>query len=327
MNRSLISGGIVFLLIILGMYFFIRGNNGDDLIAQKNNLQNNLVVAKKKLKEEKQKLEIMTSDLKNSFPLATSTQEQMRKASEIVRQTNFLFTNADGSNPELIVKNFLNNLRINNERKNINLLLAEWQKKMDISSIWAMNVQESEQISQEAQIIKKFIEDLSQIVGSFTTGNSGLSQLQIDSYLAQLPSIEVINEVLASLGTAIENANNPPASNPETNPGLQNSPASPNPPPAQPPVVVTPSDVIREQAIVAEAQRQADILQEQLALIEAQLSPPPAPITPTPAPTPIEINPTNNPDYINPYNINSADYQGIIIQPGPPQLIQGTNQY
>ena len=325
MKKSfIISGSIVFILILIfGIYFFTRGNKPENLIIQKNKLQSDIVLAKDKLSKEKQILDTMVSGLFDSYPLAVNVQDQMKKASDIVSQTDFMFTDSSGLNPEIIVKNIISGFSINNERKNINLLISRWKQETDILSIKKIDINESNKIKQDTETIKTYIQNLSQIVGSFTTGNSGLSQLQIDSYLAQLPSIEVINEVLASLGTAIENANNPPASNPET----QNSPASPNPPPVAPPVVVTPSDVIREQAIVAEAQRQADILQEQLALIETQLPLPPAPTAPTPVPTPIEINPTNNPDYINPYNINSADYQGIIIQPGPPQLIQGTNQF
>jgi len=326
----IISLGIVFLIILVsGIYFFIRGDKGDNLIIKINKLQVDLVVAKDKLNKEKKRLEALTSDLNNSFPLAIEVQNQMKKASEIVKQTDFMFTNPDGLNPELIVKNFLNSLSINNERKDINLLLLEWQKKMDILSINTIGVEESEQIKQEAQTIKTFIEDLSKIVGSFTLANSGFSQFQIDTYLIQLPSIEDINEVLSSLGNAIENVNNnSKTSNVENNTGTQDNQTSPNFPPITPSVIVTPDDVLREQVVVAEVQREMEILQEQLAQAEEQLpQPSPTPVVYTPAPAPVEINPTTNPAYINPYNINRDDYQGIIVQPGPPRLIQGTNQY
>ncbi len=310
MKKSLIiSGGIVFLLIILGIYFFMRGNNGDDLITQKNKLENNLIVARGKLEKEKQKLENIKSELADSFPFAMAVQDQMKKASNIVKQTDFLFTDASGLNPELIIKNLLNGIRINNERKDINILLIEWQKKIDILAINKIDIVETEKIKKEIETIKIFVEELSQLVGSLTETNSGLSQFQIDIYSLQLPSIESINEVLASIETVIQNANNTSVSS------LTNTP------------LVTPNDVVIEQAVVTQIQNEVTTLQEQLTQVEEQAGQASTPFVP-----PVEIfqdanstlNDTNSENLPNQNNNNN--FPSIIITPGLPRLIQGSGR-
>lgn len=331
MNRILIIGGsVVFLLaLIFGVYFFIRGNKTDDLATQKNKLQEAIALAEKKLIKEKGTLDILTEKLRNSFSLAVSVQDQMKKSLDIVKQTDFMFTNPYGSNPELVVKKSTASILINNERRDINLLLLQWQKEIDLLSVEKIDANESEKIKQDVQTIKSFLENLSQLVKGLTPKNSELSQFQIDTYSAQLPSVEVINTVLVSLETAIENFNNnnSQTSNTETN----NNPNFPNPSSNTP--TVTPEDVITQQEVVVETQTEVVTLQEQLTQIEQQIQQ----LSPIPTPTPTtEINTTTDPDLENqntnnensnnPVN-NPNTNQGIIIQPGPPRLIQGTDPF
>lgn len=315
MKKSYIIGIIFSLaILVLGVYFFTRTNIGDDLINQKNKLQSDIVLAENKLNKEKETLNTMTNNLESSFSLGASVQDQMRKASGLVGQTDFMFTNPLGVNPELIVKNFLTSARINSERKNINLLISAWQKETDISSITKIDIKESEKIKADAQTIKTFIEDLSQTVGSFTVANSGLSQLQINTYLSQLPSVDSINQVLASLQVAIDSSSNI-SSNPAVTP------------------TVMPENVITQQSVVAQAQTEVVVLQEQLATVEEQIQQ----TSPAPTPVPSDTNTTANPDSQNqtgsqstnnpPYIPDNTNHQDIIVQPGPPRLIQGTNQY
>jgi hypothetical protein len=144
--------------------------------------------------------------------------------------------------------------------------------------------------------------------------------------LLQLPSVESIDAVFFSLQTAIENSN---SNNFQTeNTGTENNQIPPSSPSFTP--SVTPDDVIAQQAVVEETQSQVAALQEQLIQTEEQLPP----LTPAP---PAEIKPTTNPnpennidktnDFLNTYTGSGTESKGIIIQPGPPQLIQGTNQY
>ncbi|OGI75714.1 hypothetical protein A3C67_02915 [Candidatus Nomurabacteria bacterium RIFCSPHIGHO2_02_FULL_42_19] len=324
MSKSVIIGaGIAFLITILtGGYFLTRESELDDLMARKNKLESNLITAEDKFNRAKGALSTMLGDLQNSFALGTSVQDQIKQASDIVKQTDFIFTDPDGSNPEIIVDNPLPDILINAERQYINLLLAEWLAKTDILSIKEIGVSEAEKIKADTEIIKTFIENLAKIVASLTPEDSELSQFQIDTYFSQLPSIVDINEVLTSLETAIENHNSQ----------VESSQTSSNFPP---PTSIEPEEVVAQQAVVTQAQTEVTTVQEQLAEIEEEiepLSPTPVPISPITNPDPenqTENQNTesseNNPISLPPRVIDSN--QGIIIQPGPVRLIQGTDPF
>lgn len=372
MKKVLIFIGIfAFITTALGVYFFTRNNNAEDLITKENQLENDLAIAQNKLNKEKDILENMTSDLQNSFALAFSVQEQMKQGSDIISQTDFMFTDPNGLNPELIIKNFSTILLINKERREINLLLQEWQNKNDILFIKKIDKKESEKIKKDAEKIKSYLQDLSYLVGILTPENSGISQYQIDIYLASLPLEDAINQVLASLQNAIDNSQT-----------LNNQISIDSSPSVS---LVTPDDVVAQQHVVEQIQNQVIALQEQLTQTQnqiQQLSSNPTPVqnsetnsdassntdtTPTvvdttPTSSPTDSNPSNNSssteididtqinsdssnqipntnstdnsndetnpdDYIVNNNSGSNDHEGIIIQPGPVQLIQGSNQY
>src|SRR3989344_103389 len=321
MNKSLIVSGVavsVFILV-LGGYLFTRGDEPEDLIAQKNKLLGDFAVAGEKLNKEKEILDTLTNSLRESFALAFSVQDQMKKASSLVARTDFMFTNTYGANPELIVQNPLTSILINNERKNVNLLLSEWKTKTNILSIDQIDVSGSEKIKQDVQTIKTFIEHLSQIVASLTPENSGLSQFEIDAYASAIPTSEDINEVLASLQIAIENSVEP-----------ESNPTSSSPTPNS---TVTPEEVVLQQEVVTEAQTEVTLLQEQLAQIEEQIEQASLVPAPTPADTTADSNsgdqtevPSEESEDDDNYGIPDTS-QGIIIQPGPPRLIQGTDPF
>lgn len=380
MKKSIVFGIIVLFIVVFGVYFFVRNNNGNNLISQKNKLQVDLVVAEKKLNKEKNTLQTMTNDLRSSFVLASSVQDQMKKSSNIVSQTDFMFINPEGENPELIVKNLPAVSLVNKERKDINILLIKWQNKTDILYLTKIDVNESEQIKNDTEIIQTYLKDLSNLVETLTPGNSGFSQSQIDGYLASLPSENAISEVLVSLQTAIDDSKN-------NNSQISNTSTENNQNQGSNIVSITPSDVVAQQGVVEEAQAQVALLQQELAQIQnkiEQLSPTPTQApnsdtnsssssfnttpgsvdttsnppdsnsnnnssTPTPSPTSnsdgTDTNTQNNSVQENQntntsnndnnnstnnsydYNVDNTNHQGIIIQPGPPQLIQGTNQY
>jgi hypothetical protein len=362
MKKSyIIGGGITFILIALGVYFFLSGSNFSDLTAQKSKLENNLIEAESRLNKEKETLEDMKNGLQNSFPLGAGVQDQMARASALVNRTDFMFTDPDGANPELKFQDSLVSALINNQRQEINLLLSEWKKKTDILAIGEIDLNESQKIKEEAEAIQEFIENLYQLVENMTPENSELSQFEIDTYLSQLPTPEEINEVLASLETIIENSiidapQSPtadtetsietsietstetnvgpsPGNNPETNPGTENSQNSPNSP------TVTPDDIIAQEEVVAEAEEEVVILEEELAEVEEQIQQE-SPTTPPETDTVADENPeeTVSEEDTDPNESDDEDNQdnpsqpftptqGIIIQPGPPRLIQGTDPY
>lgn len=298
MKKSLIIIlGVMVLIIASGLYFFTRSNKGEEIVVKINRLQKEIVVAKDKLEKENKKLEAMESSLRDFYPFAVAVQDQMKKATEIVKQTDFMFTNASGLNPELIIKDFLNSVQINNERREINKFLSEWQKKMDVLYIRTIDLAEGERIKQQVEIIKTFLEDLAELIGNLTEANSGLSQFQIDTYSSQLPPIETINGVLDSLQNAIDNSQNSSTSNPS----------------------VIPEDVILQQEVVEDVEEEVSSLENELG--ETGWIPP--------EPPPAEVVPATYPslENLDVRTIDRSKYQGIIIQPGPPRLIEGSNQY
>lgn len=341
MNKSfIIGGGIVFLVILFGVYFLTRGNGLDYLLGQKDKLEGNLALAQGRLNKEKQTLGAMIKNFQNSSELTARVQGQMKKASDLVKQTDFMFTDPDGSNPRIIVKNLLVYISINNERKNINQLLFEWQQKISARSAQNIDLSESEKIKEDAKIIKSFIEDLSKVTGALTPQNSGLSQVRIDSYNSKLPSLESISGVLASLGAAIESykINDLQAFDIQTNittEDNQNYPNSSSPSPS----VVFNDPIIAQQVIVAEAQAEVANIEQQLTQVEGQIqeASPLSPVTPLLPETDTTINSvlenqntnTNNTEYnyTTPPSREPITSQGIIVQPGPPRLIQGTDQF
>ena len=333
----IIGGGIIVLLILVlgGIYFFPHENKLKDLTTQKSKTQGFLAGAEDKLNKEKQKLDTMTNQLKESFALAVTVQDQTNLASSMVHQTDFMFTDASGSKPELIIKNIPGGVSVNNERKNLNLLIAEWQKEMDFLSISKIDVAESEKIKKDTEAVKAFIKNLTEIIKNLTPANSGLSQEQIDMYLSQLPSVDSVDQVLVSIQSAIETS--------KAKTAAESGGSAPTAP------LVTPEEVLAEQKAVVDAQNQMTALQEQLARIEEQISqsspnsnsnsgstpPPTPPEVDTSVVPPVPVNPTpTDPNNVGPqYNsedmLNSIKNRGpsIIVQPGPPRLIQGTNQY
>lgn len=369
MNKSFIFGGMFFIgVIIFGTYFFLFKNNEADLLAQQDKLQKDLAIAQNALKKEEATLETMTNNLKSSFAIAFSVQEQMKKGGDIVGQTDFMFTDANGLNPKLILKNFPTIFLTNKARLDVNLILKEWQKKIDILFLNQIDIKESDQIKKDAETIKNYIKDLSSFVNILTPENSGLPQKQIDSYKESLPSVSEIDEVLESLQEAIDNlqtSNN------------QNSSSS-----TLDAYSVSAEDVAAQQQVVDQIKNEVESLQEQIAEIQTLLSdtvpaqtpdtnslPSDNSVVPETNPVPsvdnsdnnnnavdtsTETNTTNqsdttstqnqnaentnnvenNTDSVSTYDNYTVDYdynsnkdKPIIIQEGPVQLIQGSNQY
>src|SRR3989344_417775 len=337
MSKIIVSSAGVLLLIILGIYFTNR-NNVSDLNVQKEKLEGDLAVAQKKLEKEKEKLENVKIGFRDSFTLAVGMQDQMKRTANIVRQTDFLFTDPNGLNPILKFTNPFPSISINAQRKNVNSIILEWQSKLDIFSVRKIDIKESEKIKKEIEVIRKFIQDLSRIINQLTPINSGLTQDDIDTYVIYLPSFVDIDQVLMSVNFSIQNANinisqNPTSENGEAGTG---TPTDYSFDPYIP--VVTPEDVAEEEGLVAEAEAEVALIQEQLDQLEEQIeeeegyTPPPEetpPATVPPPATPPVVPPPTQPSgggYINTNRI-FVPAQGITIQPGPPQLIQGVDDF
>lgn len=339
MNRIklIIIIGSILIAIALGVYFFISTSKSDDLFIQRDKIQTSLTRAEEKLKKEKQNLESLKQGLKESFPLAVSVQGQMKDSFEVVKTTDFMFNNPYGLNPELIVKSSLDSLLLNNQRKDINKLLIRWQKEIDLLSVDKININEIEKIKKDIEVIKSFIKNLTEVVKDLTPGNSGLTQYQIDTYSTQFAEANNINQILISIENAIKNPsavgndNTSFNNNTNTSGDVQSNPSS------QPPVIVDlftnkvlPADVFAAQVKIEETQSQIDTLKTQLAEIEKQIQTPAVDNNPAPIPVvPVVETPGNieTIESIGNQGIQRIKYEGILIQPGPPRLIQGSDAY
>lgn len=316
MNRILVIGGAVGLtaVLVFGVYFFVF-RNADDLATQRSKLEEALVLAQGKLNRAKEVLTSMTDQLNSYFSFGFEMQNQIEEITEIVEQTDFLFTDANGENPEFVIENFADGSLISEERKQINLLLAKWRQKTGIRSIGKISVEEGRQLREDTEKIKTFIANLYNAVGSLTPENSGLSQAQIDTYSVQLPSIANVEQVIASISTAIEVANN--SGNPNT--------TSP----------ITPEEVITQEELVETHEEEVENIEENITQIEQQIieETPPAPVVVTPTPvSPAPPTTTNQPSSPVPVygtygSRKIVPTTGIIVQPGPARLIQGSDEY
>ncbi|MBP6883621.1 MAG: hypothetical protein KBC06_00075 [Candidatus Pacebacteria bacterium] len=324
MKKSILVGGTIISLLVLIflVYFFVRGNKPDDLNSTRNKLQSDLAIAQSKLANEKNKLDSMLDSLKQSFSLAVSVQDQMRQATDVVNRTNFMFHDPNGASPELIVKNPLQNIPINDQRKNINSLLTDWRTKLSLSSLKLIDVAESERIKKNTETIQQYLESLHQIADKLTPENSDLSQYQIDIYKQNLPAVEEVKQIISNIDAAIQNAQNgnSQSSGSTGNSGNSTSSGSQNPP-------VTPEDVIDQQNTVDDGQDQVDTIQNQIDQIDQQTETPPPTVPPveTPPETPVAETENNTVNYGVRRTIDKN--QGIIVQPGPAQLIPGTDPY
>lgn len=328
MNRTfVIIGSIGFVIVVIfGIYFFAIRPESDDLITTRNKLEDALSIAQDKLSEARGVLSKMTDDLSNYFFFGLGIQDQIKDISDIVKQTDFLFKNASGQNPEFLVENFATGDLINEERKKINMILANWQEKTSVLALSKIGLKEAQQIQEEAQAIQAYLASLYGAVGSLTPANSGLSQDTIDSYLFQLPATESVNEIIVSLSESItlESSQNNSGTSTQTN----NNSNTSTPP-------ITPEQVLQQQELVEQYEEEVETIQQEIIEVEQQIvdtnpapsDPPPIVVAPPPiVPTPV-VNP--NPSPVPVYGTYGSrkiiPTTGIIIQPGPPVLIQGVD--
>ena len=314
----IIIGGSV-ILVLLAAGYFIWFSGSVDLFAKKSELGQSIARAQAKLDAQKQSLSAKTNALIKSFPLGASVQDHMRKSSEIVQDTNFLFNEAESSHPELVINTSKSSL-INDQRRNINFLLAEWQTKLGVSSLSTIDILQSKKIKEDTGAIRAFIKELSDLLVDLTPQNSGLSQAEIDAYLSQLPSVGAVDELLANLQVAIDNPTVNTVTTSTTSSQLNNSNVS---------AVVTLEDDVEE------TENEIVNLQTELAQVEqqiAQSTPSTTSVTtvtttPTTTTTPTPSQTTSGGTYTPPPRRVITPSTGIIVQPGPPVLIPGIDDH
>ena len=304
MSKSyIISGGIVFLLfIVLGVYFYNRENSLDNLILQKQKLQSDISLTINKLGKEEQTLQTLINGPNISFATTTIIQNQIKQAYFLISQTDFMFSDPNGLNPKIKIKESPSSLALNAQRRKINLILKKWQEKITPSQVKEIDAKDAKQIETEIETIRIFVNNLSTIMENLTVENSNLSSFQIKNYSTRLASLDSIDNVLISIETTIKSSND-------------NNQAP-----------VTPDQIVTQELVVNDIQTELVILQNQLTQIEQKIQQISPILSSTTTP---ESSATINPDLENyessyiPYNKSEP----IIVQPGPPRLIQGSNQY
>lgn len=125
----------------------------------------------------------------------------------LVSYTDSLFTNAGSINPTINVQtdSYMTKVNIQNERIAVNQALSDWTADLQSSQ----NIDPATLVARAQNhllVVKAFVKDLSTIVGSLTTVNSGLSQTAVNSYTTIVNSaLSAVNQATDSLTTAASN--------------------------------------------------------------------------------------------------------------------------
>jgi hypothetical protein len=290
-----IAVGALALLIGFGVYSIFAGPTKDaQTKAEEARIKSELAIAEAKVEFETAKLNNMQVQVRDSNPFLSAIQGQLSNAQNILKGTDAVFIDTNTDNPKINVTTATKAIEkdINNRRAVINQLLADWEKKASLTSTKNVDEATVALIIKDAEKIKEFIAELSQIVSLLTPQNSGLSQAQIDSFVA------VVNDASSQINNvivALVDAQTP----------------------------VTQTDIQTQQTVVDVAQQNANLLAEQLAQLQAQ-NQIPVVVAPEPAPEPTttivqeEIPPPLPPLPVIPTS-------GLIAPKGKPQLIQGAN--
>ncbi len=163
-----------------------------------------------------------------------------------------------------------------------------------------------------AETAQSYLAELQDVVDNLTPETSGLTQSQIDSYVA------LVQDASRSVDSVVQTLLPPP---PPAAPQTTVVVAAGNDyvPPAPIVTPVAPADVVHQETVVADAQNQVEILQDQINQEQQASStnqnPPPPP-----------AGNGQQDIYTTPYSDYSTA-QGIVTQPGDPELVPGANRY
>ncbi len=318
-SLTIIFGIIASALFLLGIYGAYNLNRNDYSALDQERLEQDLIFTKAKLQRERQKLAGLEQEFRNAFPFGVAVQAQMQAAAEIVGKTDFMFQNADTLDPEFILKNIDLAKDIDTQRKNINLLIANWKNISGTLDVGSIGLAEGEKVQKDITEIQLFISSLSKILADLAPDGSELTQFEIYTYISQIPSVNSVTLILNSLAEAVNSYNDGQLASPPAGFIEQNTIAS----------FVTVKDIVAQQGIVANTEQEVARIEENLAQIqnipEVQNTAPQIGVPQTYIP--VNNQYITNGEYVNPRTINKEDFEGIIIQPGPPKLIQGTDQF
>jgi hypothetical protein len=238
------------LVVALPIYFINRSHDrAAALKAQEKKIQRRITVAKVRVQNETEKLNDLVSGFRNSLPQTARMQDSYSRMAITIDRTDVFFSNPDSSNPDIKIptKTALIEKNINNLRARINERLTELQRDVYTPQANMQNL--IIEARQDADIIRQYAQELSQIVNNLTPENSGLTEAQIESYQAIPP---IVLEEVSDIIVAVQNTT--PTNTQTTEP-----------------VVVTQEQVQAQEQVVAQAQAEVVVLQQELVQVQESI--------------------------------------------------------
>jgi hypothetical protein len=250
------------------------------------NLKRDLAQAQNKVATETEKLNTMQAQFEGENSLYFVIKDQYAKAREAIDYSDVFFTNPNTSKPKIKIKTTSSvQAKVEARRIEINTVLSRWKDLIALSNAENVTIESVNSILQGAETLQSFIAELSAIVDGLTPGNSGLTQSQIDAYQALVDSL---TEDISDVVGNLAGAQD-----------TENTPST-----------VTIEDIEEQQAVVLQAQAQVESIQQNLTQTQSQQQ------SQTPQ---AEESPSADD------STQGEDSTQLIITPGPPELIQGTN--
>lgn len=299
---------IVAFLLVIGLFFGGGSKEGtiSDLRKEEARISQDLKDAQDNLLRETSQLNDLERAFRALFPFYGIASDEFKNVSNAVSKTDVFFFDANGK-PQLKITTKADlQQKINAKRQNINTILSAWKRKVSVSQASTITSATINDLVLDAQEIEEYVNELAQIVDLLTPENSGLSQEEIDAY-ANLLS-QVLSDITGTIATLVVTSTSPQSASPTQT------------------VTVTVSDIENQQAEVDAAQAQVDALAAQLAQIQALIQQAQQQQASSTQQTPVIQHTTQQPQNVGTQRGNYVP-PDIIIQPGPPSLIEGENAY
>jgi HlyD family secretion protein len=138
--------------------------------------------------------------------LSTSIEDSYLKSSDaILNKSDSLFQNGTSANPTIVIPtdSYSIGLDLNNDRVGITTRLNQW--KADLAASTTASTALISESSDDLSLIKSFLDTLTAEITRLTTGNSGLSQSQISTYVATVNAAESeTNAALTEFNSAVQ---------------------------------------------------------------------------------------------------------------------------
>lgn len=309
-NIPLIAGAVVILIFVFGIYLMFGGSSSPipkNLQEEASRITKELATARQNLQNESNELNDLERAFRAMFPFYGIASDEYKNISSAVSKTDLFFLDANG-NPKLKITSKAElQKKINDQRAYINQLLNNWKQKLSASQASVVTRQIIDNLISDAQVIEEYVNDLSSVINLLTPENSGLTQAEIDSYQ------QILNDVNNQLSSSIANlvvttTTTQQSGQTQTTTSTQTQ-------------TVTAQDLANQQSVVDAAQAQVDALAAQLAQIQALINQAIAsstqPVIQKTSTQPKNVG-TQRGDYVPP---------DLIVQPGPPGLVEGENAY